>query len=276
MIESQKEKERKNLVVQSNELVRKQRLTLTITEQRIILYVISKIKPDVKQNTYTFDIKDFCETVGIEYKNTLTYIKRVLKGLRDKSCWIVDEKEEWTFSWVSEVAIKKDCSLVQITMTNRVMDLLTNLKSNFTQYQLYAILALKSSFSIRLYEILKSYEYKGECELSLEYLKRQMINEKPEEDKYKKANDFKRFAIDKSLNEINTFTDLEVEYEVVKTGRSITGFHFIIRQPEFWHGEYSATKLYLDGKIPHINKRNKELDREVTELKNQISLWDEE
>lgn len=276
MTENQMEKERKELVVQSNELVRKQRLTLTITEQRIILYVISKIKPDVRQNTYRFDIKDFCKIVGIEYKNSLTYIKRSLKGLRDKSCWIVDEKEEWTFAWLNEIHIKKDCGIVELSIGDRTMDYLTNLKSNFTQYQLYAILALRSSFSIRLYEILKSYEYKGYCDLSLEELKRQMINEKPNEDKYKKANDFRRFAIDKSLKEINTYTDIEVDYEVIKTGRSITGFHFTINKPDFWNGEYSATKLYLEGKIPHISKRDKELSKEMEELKNQMSLWEDE
>jgi len=36
---------------------------------------------------------------------------------------------------------------------------LFNLKEKFTQYQLYNILAMKSAFSVRIYELVKSYTY---------------------------------------------------------------------------------------------------------------------
>ena len=46
MTEQEKIDQQYALVVKSNELIRKNRFSLSLTEQRIVLYLISKIKPN--------------------------------------------------------------------------------------------------------------------------------------------------------------------------------------------------------------------------------------
>lgn len=274
MTENQKEKARYELIVKGNDLVRKSRYSLTVAEQKIVLYLLSKIKPDSTETEYRFDIKDFAETVGIEYRENLFTIKENIKSIRDKSSWIksADGKSEILFSWISEAEIIPDTGIVNISIGKKALPYLISLKKDFLQYPLIAVLALRSKFSIRLYEIFKSYQYLGHYEVSLQELRYLMMIE---ENEYKKTNDFRRFVIDKPLEEINTFTDLEVEYQPIKTGRAITGFYFTITQPEEWSGKYSATQLYLDGKLPSVGKRNKELSQKAEELKEQMKLWED-
>ena len=52
-------------IVKSNDLIQKSRFQLSLQEQKIILYLISKIKPtDMEFNEYTFEIYDFLKSVG--------------------------------------------------------------------------------------------------------------------------------------------------------------------------------------------------------------------
>lgn len=253
MTDEEKKKQQYALVVKSNELIRKSRFSLTLKEQRIVLYLISKIKPkDTDLLEYDFNIKDFCEVCGIDYINNLTQLKETIKSLRDKSIWItLPDGAETTVSWIEKPYLYKNSGNLKIRLDRDMMPYLLQLKENFTQYELIAILALKSKFSLRLYELFKSYEYLGKYEVSLEQLRNLMMLDT----EYPKTNDFKRYVIDKSVNEINTFTDLEIEYETVKTGRNITGFIFTIQKPENWDGEYHATHLYLSGVIPSRYKQ---------------------
>ena len=255
MTEAEKKKQRYALVVKSNDLIRKNRFSLSLTEQRIVLYLISKIKPqDEVLLEYDFNIRDFCEVCGIDYLNNLTQLKDTVKQLRDKSIWItLPDGGETTVSWIEKPTLYHNSGTLKIKLDKDMMPYLLQLKENFTSYELIAILALKSKFSLRLYELLKSYEYLGKYEVSLEQLRKTMMLET----EYPKTNDFKRYVIDKALDEINVYTDLSVSYEVVKQGRTIAGFNFTIQKADFFDGEYHATHLYLDGVLKSRHKRDK-------------------
>ena len=61
-----KEKTRERLVVKKNELIQKTRYALNSNEQKILLYVISKIKPDDKElYEYDFGLQEICDVLGI-------------------------------------------------------------------------------------------------------------------------------------------------------------------------------------------------------------------
>lgn len=251
----EKKKQQHALIVKSNDLIRKNRFSLTLTEQRIVLYLISKIKPqDTELLEYDFNIKDFCEVCGIDYLNNLTQLKATIKQLRDKSMWItLPDGGETTVSWIEKPTLYRDSGRLKVRLDRDMMPYLIQLKGNFTQYELIAILALKSKFSLRLYEIFKSYESLGVYEVSLADLRKTIMLEK----EYPKINDFKRYVVDKALDEINIYTDLDVSYEAIKQGRTIVGFNFSIQKAEDFDGQYHATKLYLDGVLPSRHKRDK-------------------
>jgi plasmid replication initiation protein len=247
------EKKRHSLVVKSNDLIRNGRFSLTVTEQRIILYLISKInRTDTELLEYEFDIKDFCEVCGIDYINNLTQLKDTIKALRDRSIWItLPNGAETTVSWIEKPYLYKNTRKIKIRLDKDMLPYLIQVKDNFTKYELIAILALKSKFSLRLYELFKSYEYLGKFEISLDELRKMLMIEK----EYPKFYDFRRYVLDKAIDEITTYTDLEVSYGITKDGRKITGLVFSINRDPNFDGEYHAAQLYLSGVIPSRHKQ---------------------
>lgn len=199
-------------------------------EQKIILYLISKIKPeDSDLQEYTFDIKDFCKTCGIDYTNGKNYqdLKQTIQNLHDKSIWVkVDEKTEVLFSWISSAAIIKDDGIVKISLNERMKPYLLLLREKFTQYELIYTLGMKSQYSIRIYELLKSYENMHGKTFKIDELKKTLMCEK---ESYKNFNNFKVKVLDIAIREINTLTDISVEYETVKEGKKVIQIEFIIK-----------------------------------------------
>jgi len=94
-------------VVKANDLIQKSRFNLKVQEQKILLYLISKIKPDdMELKEHTFQIQDFCMVCGL-YEDSganYNYIKQTLKDLRDKSIWVtLDDDSEMTLAWIDMV-----------------------------------------------------------------------------------------------------------------------------------------------------------------------------
>ena len=101
---------------------------------------------------------------------------------------------------------------------------LLQLHERFTQFELMYTLAMKSQYSIRLYEILKSYEYKHNIILTIDELKKQLFATK-----YTRYPDFKRYVLEKALKEIDDLSDLNVSYKIIKEGRTFTKIQFSIQ-----------------------------------------------
>lgn len=248
MTEDEKRSQRYALVVKSNDLIRKSRFELSLVEQRVVLYLISKIKPtDTAPLEYDLSIQEFCEVCGINYSSNLTQLKAAIKGLSDKSCWVtLPDGAETLVRWIEKQYVYRESGEITVRLDRDMMPYLMQLKKNFTQYELIAILALKSKCSIRLYELLKSYEFVGVYKTSLQDLRQAMMLES----EYRETKDFKRYVIDKALDEITTYTDLDVSYVPIKQGRSIVGFEFSIQRADGFDGEYRAAQRFLSGEMP--------------------------
>ena len=110
-----------NLVVKKNELIQKSRYGMTTQEQKVILYTISKVKPDDKElYEYDFNLQDMCESLGItqngkNYKN----LRETLQSIRDKSFWIVDGNVRKLCAWISGAEIYENESRVRIQLDKR-------------------------------------------------------------------------------------------------------------------------------------------------------------
>ena len=218
-------------VVKHNDLIQKSRYDLSAQEQRIILYLVSKIKPeDNDLHSYEFEIKEFCEVCGIDYDNgaNYKYIKQTLKGLRDKSIWITLENgKETTLAWIDKVTMDKRSGVVEIKIDDMMKPYLLQLKEKFTKYSLYFTLALKSKYSIRLYEILKSYQKLEQCEFEIDHLKTMIDAET-----HKLFANFKAKVLDIAVREINDCSDILVSYELEKQGRKFNKIKFTLK-PKF-------------------------------------------
>jgi plasmid replication initiation protein len=216
-------------VVKSNDLIQKSRYELSTQEQKIILYLITKIKPDDSTlHLYEFNIKDFCEICGIDETSGKNYsdLKKTIKGLADKSIWITLENGlETVIRWIERPYIDRKSGIVKIKLDELMRPYLLQLKKHFTAYRLYYTLAMKSKYTIRLYEILKSYESLSEYTFELDTLKKMLYAEK-----YEMYKDFRVKVLDIAIKEINDFGDISVIYTITKKGKKVDKIKFKIKQ----------------------------------------------
>ena len=218
---------RNELVVKSNDLIRKSRYELSEREQKIIIYIISLI--DINDTTLkrvNIRVKDFCDICGItsQTKNRKD-IYNTIQNLSDKSKWIKFENEEVLFRWIDTVSIKR--GIISVKLSESLSPYIIALKENFTKYELINVLALHSKYSIRLYEIFKSYLWIGSFDISLDKLK-EIINC----NYYKLYKDFNKNVLKRTVKEINDYTDLLISYSTIKEGKKVIGLTFKVKEKE--------------------------------------------
>lgn len=229
-------------VVKGNELVQKSRFELSLPEQKTIAYICSMIKPvdavdRVKgvpyQLDYEFNIREYCRVCGFDYDNGKNYadIKATLKRLRDKSMWLtMEDGAETLVGWLSRVTVNKRSGIVQIRLDDILVPFLFDLGQKFTEYRLIQILGMKSAYSVRIYELLKSYAYQKSKVFGLDELKRLLMVDGIES--YSRYPDFRRKVLEIAVKEINKLSDLNVSYEAIKKGRKVDKIKFRIDTKE--------------------------------------------
>ena len=199
--------DRRYFVVKSNNIIQNCSYHLSTQEQKIILYLISKIKPTDKEfESYSFSVVEFCNIYGIDSDNGTNYsnLKSTIKSLTSKSLLVKLKKNTQSLvRWINKAKIIENSGIVEIRLDDDMKPYLLELKNNFTQYELLYTLAMKSQYSIRLYEILKSYEYKKSIIYEVDDLKQILLAEN-----YTLFGDFKRRVIDVAINEINSLSDI--------------------------------------------------------------------
>lgn len=217
-------------VVKANELIQNSRFNLSMQEQKIVLFLISKIKPtDTEIKEQEFDIKEFCQICGIDDDNGKNYqdLKESIRGLSTKNNWIkIDEKTERLFFWISDAIIIRDDGIIKLKLHESIKPYIIQLREKFTQCGLIYTLGMRSQYSIRIYELLKSYENLHRKSFTVEELKKMLMCENASYDNF---NNFKVKVLDIALQEINQLTDINVEFITAKTGKKITHIEFIIK-----------------------------------------------
>lgn len=227
------------LVVKGNELIQRNRFELSLIEQKTVAFICSMIKPSKEngnecfQLEYEFNICDYCKVCGIDYDNGKNYlnVKATLKKLADRSMWITFEEnpnEEVLCRWLSKVRTNKRSGIAYIELDRDMVPYLFALGQKFTQYQLYNILAMKSAFSVRIYELMKSYAFQKAKTFDLDELKRLLMVEDVKS--YKNFADFKKRVLDKAQKEINELTDINITYEPITKGRKVVQVKFRIQK----------------------------------------------
>lgn len=266
--------DRSYFVVKDNQLITKSRYSLTLQQQKILLYFISRIKPTDEEGTmYELDIKDFIKVCGYYDEGGAYYplIKKDVKELADASSWIEVEKgKEVLFRWIDRAEINKQKGLLRVSFHSTVAPYLFELRERYTQYSLYDVLCLNHKYSIRLYEYLASMRYRREFEMPIEELKKHIDAEG-----YDKFSHLKARVIEPAILDIVNYTDLWVQYAFKKTGRSYTHIRFKIRLKT--SQEMAMTHLATSSKLdPESRKRKREMWKEIEAHREQLRRDNEE
>lgn len=230
-------KESKRTVAKANDLVRKTRYMLPVAEQRTLSYIISMINtPYINNNNfeYIFPIRDYIKECGLSVNNGRIYgdVKRILKSLSDRSFYMTLENgDEVLVRWVSKVWLSEKKGAIKVRLDEDLLPYLIELKDNFFTYQFEYVKGMKSHFSFRLYEIIKSYGFlERSFELDLDALKQAMMVGSLKS--YNNFFDFRRRVLEIAVKEINEMTDLQVNYFPKKTGKKVTSVKFSVQKKQ--------------------------------------------
>lgn len=223
--------ERKELVVKANDLIQRSRFSLTLQQQKIVLYLISKIRPDDTDfKRYTFSIPDFCRVTGVSRPRGTDYaaFKADIKAISDKSLWVTREDgSETLVRWIAKPTIRKDSGTIEVQLDEDMKPFLLQLRQNFTVYELIYTLHFRSKYSVRLYELVKSIHFHELETYSRTYLLddlRRMLDAI----NYNQYRDFRTRVLEPAVKEINEFSDKNVKYRAIKRGRSVAHIELTI------------------------------------------------
>lgn len=226
------------VVVKANSLIEAS-YRLSIDEIRILALTIGTMNPKSDQKIFDFTVADFVrEFPEISMDNAYKQIQAAIKRIYDRSVRTEDSTRVTEFRWVSSRTYFKKEGRFRIAMTDEVMPYLTQLKGQFTQYQLKNIAYFNSVHSIRIYELITQYRNVGNREITVEDLKKWL----QVEDNYSRWNNFKARVLDPAIAEINEKSDLIVGVEQIKRGRTIIALRFGIKPKQAVEKSKNFTK----------------------------------
>lgn len=221
-----------NYVVQANNLIGG-RQSLKLNSAKLIRAAIMQIVPeDEILKPYIIKIKELSELLKVSESNLYRDIDDLTDDIIKNPVFIKDTSHrqiKWIkIPWVSRCEYKSDVG-VAIKLNDELKPFLVKLKEHYTQYSLDNILLMKSTYSIRIFELLqekiksKQIGRAGEyVEISVQELKECCACE----DKYKSFNNFKTRVLDTACKEINDLTLYTVKYGYSKHGKSIVAIIF--------------------------------------------------
>lgn len=220
-------KRRSDTVVKSNDLIEAS-YKLSLNEQRLIIYMASKInKDDTEFRTVRVSVKEFADTFELEYRNIYKEIKKISKSLTSKSISVKSDKSsknsDYLFiSWLSSAEYIN--GVLELEFSAKMRPYLLELKNNFSKYKLGDFVKFTSTYSIRLYQLLRRYEdfRDGTKYYTIDEFRRIFSLE----DKYPKYSNLKRRVISTAINEINEVSDITIDIFEDKEGKKVRGIQF--------------------------------------------------
>jgi len=220
-----------NIVVKDNALINAS-YNLDLAEQRLILLAIV----EARQSGKGINANDPLVVHADNYANQFNVHKNTAYATLKSACHALflrqfsyqqgsaDNIEYVKSRWVSEIRYIEN----ELIFAPAVVPLITRLEKHFTKYELEQISNLSSAYAIRLYELLVSWRSTGETPFYELNDFRKILGVK--ETDYPIISDLKKRVLDISIKQLNEHTDIIVQYEQHKKGRSISGFSFTFKQ----------------------------------------------
>ena len=270
----------KTLVIKSNKLIGMQ-TQLSLVQMKIFALLISRTLNSPDTEYYRFTAKELMASCNMSDSNytvlqqtTASMIKPVIfKGK--------DEREQEQYPLLDGVRYKQ--WIVDIALHRLVKPFILDVASKYTKYYFENISFLNSTYSIRLYEVLKEFEFRGARDFTIGDF-RFLLNIK--EWTYNRPYDLRTKIIEKAQKEIEEKTDISFTFSEQKEGRKVVWIKFkiqakvkasktVLLEEENSLEALLKTKLYLNNRqIKTVCKQFDEeyIKRNITYTLNQKNI----
>lgn len=244
-----------------NDLIEAKYQIPSIREQQIILMLLAQIQPnDESFKGYRIAISDFSRVLGVNSKSIYEEIENAVVSLASRTIKIKQGKSFLVASWLSSAEYRHGTGYVELCFDPKLKPYLLQLKGHFTRYDLDKVLHFKSTYAIRLYELLKKeaqivekYQNKKHFEKEFSYIElREAFGIGKNE--YKLFADFRRKTIEPAVTEIYDKTELNItDVKYGKTGRAVSKITFVVDIRSKAEGDVRAVQMQIEE--PKDNKK---------------------
>ncbi|MBW9159521.1 replication initiation protein [Clostridium tagluense] len=262
-----------NWIYQSNKLIEASH-SFSVLEQKLIRLLASMIKKDdVDLKKYQFKAIDLSEILGIHRKNIYKELDKVTDKLMLRVIKVKNNQAEKFKKYHLIKNADFENGILTMKIDEEMKEFYLELKQ-YTKYQLRNIMQFKSTYSFRIYELLKQYEKIGNRIVTIYNLRSALdINTS----QYPKYSNLKQKVIKIAINEINNNTDLHIECEELKESRKVTSIKFYITSNKnTCKSEIAATlaepKPKPQQNIDHIKRVKEIIKEEITDQEAQSIL----
>ncbi len=222
-----------HLVVKSNALIHAS-YKLTLNEQRLILLAVSGMhsqRPGVRPGFNQVDgiritAEEFAEAFHLPMNKAYEALREATNELYERSIVEIKDKHHKKMRWVSAVQYHDGQGWAVLSFTPHVVPHLTSLGRDFTKYRLGQVANLRSTYAVRIFEWCIQFADNGWLIVSLDDIRQRL------DVGYKLFNDLRRKVIEPAIKELQAKSNLEIDWEPIKEGRSVKAIRFTFKEQE--------------------------------------------
>ena len=202
---------------------------LSLNEMRIVLFGLSHIDPTSEDFPlfHQIHIKDLSEFYNIGEKDRGSFYDDIKHALitkfweRDFSYFDEAKGVNVKRRWLIGVEYGGKDGLLAYHFNPLIRSELQKLAKRFTSYFLSNVANMKSAYSMRIYEIAIMYlNASSKQKTVFNKIISDLKHNLDISSKYKKFSDMKKRVLEHARKEINRHSDITINYEVIKLGRS--------------------------------------------------------
>ena len=253
-------------VRKSNRLV-EARYRLTIWETRVFTKLVSVVKSsDEDYKKYRIYFTDFLRDFDLSSSNaSYKELRSAANTLTSKQISIFEETKDGPIETRTNLILAATTQMqdssgnyIELSFHPKIRPHIDKLREKFTTYDVKNILNLSSTYSIRIFELLKRHEFRTTWTSELDEFK-EMIGARESirnakgkmeiKDPYALYGNFNQKILKKAQLHLAEHTDICFEYEPIKKGRKVDRLKFtILPNPRIKHKAGSDKTSAADNK----------------------------
>lgn len=201
---------------------------LSTTEMKFILNVLTQLESreeligEHPDRAYEIKVSDLEDRFGVEQNETR--LKQFAKKLMSKPLEVPTDDGWFITNWFSDILYVRGEARFIVQISDKLKPYLMELKERFVSYNLKYILPLTSTYSVRIYQLLKEYEKLKKRYFDVEELMELLQVPKS----YQNYAKFKQGVLQVAERELREHTDIYFTLDEEKVGRKVTRLVFRI------------------------------------------------
>lgn len=265
---------------------------LSLPEQKVILSIVGQISDkDEDFKDYKITIPELIKITGIDKHNLYRDIRRICSKLMSSVLTIKEPNDPEGFvmaSWFAHARYSKKEGVVEFSFSPKLKPYLLKIQGSYTTYWLRQVVNLSSTYSIRIYELLRQFltEKKVYSEGKKHEFRKIDIKDLRgylgiSDNKYKSFKDFRVWVLEKAQKELKEKTDITFDFKPIKKGRSYHSINFYIKHNERFEpveedetidGKVDSNKLINELEYDFIVRSIKEIILDISDMELEMIL----